>query len=208
MGFFGQLLSGKDSKADLADAKRKGDAALEEGFDTGMGKLDEAGHKLDAFSSPNALKRLLDALGVNGPEAQAAVEGEYMNDPIQKQMMDRIASANTRRFTSMMPGSQGNNSGAATQSLTNSLLDNWRKYQEQLQTPAGMSQDAAKTQAGFLKDEGDMAYGHGATKAGNEINYGKERAGLESTGINNIIKLMGAGSEAAKAGAKVATAMG
>jgi hypothetical protein len=106
----------------------------------------------------------------------------------------------------MMPGSSGNNSGAATQSLTNSLLENYRNYQASLQGAGAPTSLSA--QAGLLKGKGDMSYGYGATLAGNDINYAKSQADMENTGINNLAKILGAGAEAAKTGSKIAASMG
>jgi hypothetical protein len=200
MGFI-QDFFGKTARDDLASGKAQADADLTGGYKTGRADIQSGIDRLDpiAQGGQSAYARLLNSLGVNGAGAQGGVESEYMADPIQNQLMDRITKANTRRFTSMMPGSAGNNSGAATQSLTNSLLANWKQYQDQLGGAAAPGIAATGQQAGFNKDQGDMAYGYGATQAGNDINYANARSQASQLGVNSLMKILGLGTQVATA---------
>jgi hypothetical protein len=200
MGFFNDFLgnfTGGQSRGDLTRAKGLSDAALKEGYDTGRSDYEGAIGRFDPYATGGgaAYKRYLDSLGVNGAEAQGAVEQGYLADPIQNQLMDRITKANTRAYTARGMS----NSGAATQSLTNQLLANWKGYQDQLSGAGGTGFQAATGQAGIQRGEGDMAYGYGATRAGNEINYGNALAASRNTGINNLFKLGGLAVQGAKA---------
>jgi len=201
MGFI-QDFMGTTGRGDINAAKGRADSDLRTGYNTGRSDIGGAIDRLNpiAAGGQSAYARLLASLGVNGAAAQGGVEGEYMADPIQNQLMDRITKANTRAFTSRGM----NNSGAATQSLTNSLLANWKQYQDQLSGAAAPGIAATGQQAGLQKDQGDMAYGYGATQAGNDINYGNAIAATRTQGINSLVKLFGAGVQGASTMAKYA----
>lgn len=185
--FLGKILGTDKAAKELAAAKAKADADLKSGYDTGRSDMGGAIDRLDDFSNPAAIKRYYDSLGINGADALGGVEHDYMADPIQNALMDRITKANTRAFTSRGMS----NSGAATQSLTNSLLDNWRQYQQQLAGAGQTSLGAATTQSGIQKSMGDMAFGYGSTLAGNDINYGNAVAANKTAGANFLGTLAG-----------------
>lgn len=203
MGFWDDLVgnfTGFKSGKDLEAAKAKSDAALKTGYDAGTANIEGAIDRFNPYAEGGtaANKRYLDSLGINGPEAQAAVEQGYLADPIQNQLMDRVTKANTRAFTARGM----NNSGAATQSLTNSLLDRWKSYQDQLSGAGGQGFQAVGAQAGLQKGQADMDYGYGSTQAGNEINYGNAVAANRNTGINNLFKIGGIAAQAYGLGSK------
>lgn len=132
-------------------------------------------------------KRYGDAMGVNGVDALTKVQNEYMNDPIQQALMDRITKANTRA----MVGNQMNNSGAATQSLTNALLSNWQNYQQGLSGGSQAGQQAATTQAGVYTGQGDNLATINNQRAGVAIGGANAMAGANNLFAQNLI---GAGS--------------
>jgi hypothetical protein len=187
-GIFGNF-NGAKSKADLARGKQQSDTDLEQGYNTGRSDLTGAADRLNSFATggANANNRYLDLLGINGTDAQRTAQGGYLNDPMQNALMDRIQKANTRAYTARGM----NNSGAATQSLTNNLVDNYRQYEQQVGQAGAQGLQATTTQSGIDTQKGNMAYGYGATKAGNDINYAKSQSDAENTGINNLWKGLG-----------------
>jgi hypothetical protein len=190
MSFIDDLVgnfTGSKSKADLARGKAQSDADLSTGYNTGRSDLGAASDRFNSFAQGGqaANTRYLDTLGINGADAQKTAEGAYFNDPVQNSLMDRITKANTRAYTARGM----NNSGAATQSLTNSLLDNYRQYQSQLAGAGSQGLAATGSQANLGAQQGQMAYGYGATQAGNDINFAKSQSEAENTGINNLFKI-------------------
>ncbi len=190
MGFFDDLVgnfTGAKSRKDLTKAKEKADAALASGYETGRADITAGIGKLDPYETGGraGFDAYLASLGLGGDAARRRVQDAYFNDPIQNALMDRITRANTRAFTARGMS----NSGAATSALTNALLANYSAYQDRLRTVGDTGFQAAGGQAGLFKSRGDMAYGYGATKAGNEIEYGNAMAKSRDSGINNLFKL-------------------
>ena len=52
---------------------------------------------------------------------------------------------------------------------------------------------ATNAQANIRAGQGDAAYGYGATKAGNAINYGNALAETRGIGVNNLLNIVGTG---------------
>jgi hypothetical protein len=59
----------------------------------------------------------------------------------------------------------------------------------------------AGQQASIRSGQGDLRYGFGATKAGQEINYGNARAENRNTGINNLLNVAGTAAKGVEAAA-------
>lgn len=199
MGFLSSLFGGDDARRDIQRgrvASRKeldiGEAGALEQYDTAIGGLtpyEEIGR--------SGLEDYRASLGLRGPEEQARIQGIYFSDPVQNAIMDRVTRANTRRFTGIGMG----NSGAATQSLTNALLDRWGSYQDRLAGLGTGGYAAASDIAGIRTGKGDIKYMTGQHKAGIETNAANAMAASRSTGINNLIGLVGAGARLIGAGA-------
>lgn len=81
------------------------------------------------------------------------------------------------------------NSGAATQSLTNSLLANWGAYQDRLKGLSETGQQAATAQAGLYAGKGDTAFGAAQQRAGIDTSAANATAASRSTGINNLLSI-------------------
>ena len=207
MGWLQDFL-GDSARDDIAAGAKSANANLDAGLNAGTQSYADAGRsaasRLDAFKTyadagTASAKRYADATGVNGVDAQRAVQQEYMNDPLQNMLMDRITRANTRAFTA----TGMNNSGAATTSLTNNLLDNWRNYQTSLKTGADLGQmglTAASGQAGIDQATGqaigDAQISTANQKAGIDTSQANATAGTRSTGINNLLNIASLGVQA------------
>lgn len=124
---------------------------------------------------------------MSGADAQRRVEDAYFNDPVQNALMDRITRANTRRFTGIGMG----NSGAATQSLTNALLDSYRQYQDRLKGVGDTGFGAAGAQAGINTQAGDTRFAAGQQRAAINMGAANALAGASSIGINNLLNAAG-----------------
>lgn len=183
--------TGSKSRQDLQAGKTKADADLKTGYDTGRADIDTGIGRFNDYAAggQTGFDSYLASLGLKGPGAAKTVADQYNSNPEYNAIMDRTTRANTRQFTGMGMG----NSGAATQSLTNRLLDQWGAYQDRLKGVGDTGMTATGQQAGLDKSKGDMSYGYGATQAGNDINYSNAIAKSRDTGINNLFSVIGTG---------------
>lgn len=174
---------------------------LNEGMNQALGDYARAGSRFDAFkgytdAGTASAKRYADSLGVNGVDAQRTVQNEYMGDPIQNALMDRIQRSNTRAAVA----SGFNNSGAATQSLTNALLQNWGQYQTALKGGADMGQlgfQAATGQAGADQMQGDAKISTFNQRAAVTTGQANANAATRAAPLNNLLNIASLGVQAA-----------
>jgi hypothetical protein len=161
-----------------------GNAAAQADYARGTGRLDSY-----AAGGRSANDAYLASLGLSGDQARSKVQQTYMSDPIQNALMDRITRANTRAQTA----NGMNNSGAATQSLTNALLDRYKGYQDQLMGAGQQGMQAASGQAGIDTHAADTEFGAGQQRAGINIGAANAMAASRGTTLNNLIGIAGVG---------------
>ena len=190
---------GKSQQEDIRRGAADATAYVNQGRDSGIQNYEKYGQqaagRLDPYAQAGTgfIKRYADAMGINGADAQRTVQSEYMHDPIQNALMDRITRANTRAQVANGTG----NSGAATQSLTNALLSRWDDYTKGLSSGGAMGMQAATGQAGIDQATGSQigdAY-IGAANQNAAIRTGEANAmaASRSTGINNLFKVASLG---------------
>jgi hypothetical protein len=63
------------------------------------------------------------------------------------------------------------------------------RYRDSAQQGINTGLNATNAMADIRTDRGDNAYGYGASKAGNAINFGNAMAANRSTGLNNLMGL-------------------
>lgn len=225
MGFLQDLagaFSGKSARNDVAAGKAEATALSNQGLAEGTQDYARAASRFDPFAdyadtgyqtsqagadlSRRYADRYADATGVNGRDAQGRVQAEYMSDPIQNALMDRITRANTRAAVA----SGMNNSGAATQSLTNALLSRWDAYTQSLKTGVDMGAQlgAQGTQMGSLGLQGaagaagmDQAIGDAristaSQNAGIATGAANATAGTRAAPLNNLLNIASVGVQA------------
>jgi hypothetical protein len=188
MGFFDDLL-GITAKKAIQKGQRialgdigTGEAGALESFRSGTERLDPY-----ATSGREAYDAYLASLGLRGDEARRGVQDIYFGDPVQNALMDRIARANTRRFTGIGMG----NSGAATQSLTNALLANYGAYQDRLRGAGDTGFQAAGAQSGIDTQAGMTRFAAGQQRAGINLGAANAQAQASGIGINNLLGIAG-----------------
>jgi len=216
MSFFGDLagnFTGGRSRDDLARGRAQADASLEAGLQGGLdeyargyGHLDEASARLDPYATGGraGYEAYLASIGLGTDEARKKVQDSYFNDPVQNAIADRVTKANTRAQTGRGMG----NSGAATQSLTNALLERWGGHQDRLAGVGSQGAQVAGQQAGFSAAKvgidtgrGDMRYNTGRDRAGMDISYSNAIAASRNTGINNLFQIGSLATRAMQAAA-------
>lgn len=203
MGFFDDLwggFTGSKARNDIQQGQAAATSQLDQGLNEGVADYARAGTRFEPFQTYTqagtaSAKRYADSLGVNGVDAQRTVQSEYMADPIQNALMDRIQRANTR---AAVAGGM-NNSGAATQSLTNALLQNWNNYQTSLNTGAQLGQlglQGASGQASMDQATGDARISTANQKAGITTSAANATAATRAAPLNNLLNIASLGVQA------------
>jgi hypothetical protein len=192
MSFFGDLIggfTGSSARNDINAANNKANKDLASGFNSANGFYNSAVGNFDPYKQTGSAANAFyaNALGLNGDAARSAAEGTITSDPLftGKLNLDNstiMANLNAR-------GSAAG--GAAVQAAQNNLYQN---YGDVLNRYAGLGAQglqAAGAQSNALMSQGDAAYGYGATKANNAINYGNAMAETRNIGVNNLLNTLG-----------------
>lgn len=196
MGFLDNFSGGK-SRSDLRAANNKANQSLDAGYGQSQGYYDQAraGFQPYAEGGQQGWKMYQDLLGLNGADARSAAQGIITSDP---QWQAGFAADSNAMLRAMNARGQGAG-GAAALAGQRVLAEN---YGNAMNRYMGLGQQGMQAQ-GAMSDlfarQGDNAYGYGATKAANAINFGNAMAGTRNTGMNNLMGLMGAGLNAYKA---------
>ncbi len=91
--------------------------------------------------------------------------------------------------------------GAGVQSLGASRVatEQYGNWLNRLQGLGGQGFQAAGAQAGVRGAQSDLNWGYGATKAGNDINFGNSLSASRNIGTNNLLNAAGTAAKAAAA---------
>lgn len=211
MGLLSSFL-GKDQKRDIQGANKQANAALKQGYDGAYQDYTDAGNYFQpyaaygesAMNGGNAANTFYeDALGLNGADAAATATGTIAGNPLFQGQLGQDSNAVAR-----MLNAQGNSGGGkaqlAAQRVFQQNASNWLdKYRGAAQDATQREQfgvntglNATNAMAGYRADRGNLAYGYGATRAGNAINYGNAMAAARGVGINNILGLASTAAQA------------
>lgn len=195
MGLLGSFL-GTDQKKDLQGAKQQADAQLGQGYDKAYGDYSNAITGFDQYAQSGQKNQKFydDLQGLNGREAQAAAQEVYQSDPFAQNALGQSENAMTRYGNAR--GYGAGKFALAGQRVANDAYGAWKGTYA---TGAGQGLQAATQQGNAMQGRGDLSYGYGATKAGNEINYGNALAASRSTGVNNLLNAAGTAAKAAAA---------
>ncbi len=200
MGFFDAFTGkaqGKTLKAGYNDSKQM----MEEGYNTGRTDIAAGADKAYGYLNPymetggktNAL--MADALGVNGPEAQARYYAEYQHDPgFEAELaggvnaLDRSATARGGLYSgAAMKGVADYGRTKIGESFRN-RINALSGFNQQGQAAAGAAAGVATNTGNAL---GNMAFGFGQQQAANRINYANAKAGTQGMGWQNALNLAG-----------------
>ena len=193
MGFFSDF-TGASARSDIKKANNTATAALDQGYNTSQGYYDQAASSFDPYTSSGAAgeKMYSDLLGLNGDDARSSAQGVITSDPLWSGKLGEDTNAVLKNLNARGMGASGASALAGQRVLLqnyNSVLD---RYQGLGQT--GLS--ATGQRAGVLTGQGDNAYGFGATKANQALQYGNAMAGTRNSGLNNILAVLGTGAKA------------
>lgn len=198
MGFFGSFF-GDDQRDDLAKAKQQSDAALKSGYDNANGYYGQAYDLYSPYakSGQTASTMYNNALGVNGTDAQKQfMDGYKSYDPFRQENEDYATNSLLRGYRAQGMVDSGTSALAAARASLQRGSQDYNSYLDRLNGVGQQGYQATGQQAGIRSGQADLAYGYGSQTAGNDINYGNAMAASRSTGINNLIGLLGAGAKA------------
>jgi hypothetical protein len=208
MGFWDDF-TGKSQQKDLTAANKTSEAALKQGYTQGQGYYNRA---YDEFAPVAQIGTdqygrgrgdtdvYRQAIGLGTPEEQAAAQDRYFNDPAYSRMMQPQFNAMMRYQNAR--GHAGDAKGAlAGARVANEGYQGWLDRtrdvgQNAMQTGTGAVTNAATGRSNVRAGQGEMAYGYGATRAGNAQQFGNAMAASRSTLSNNLLGLAGVAANA------------
>lgn len=199
MGLLGSFF-GNDQRDDLAAANAQSNAALKKGYKDARSDYTTAENYFAPFAQQGQQANTFynDALGLNGDPARDTAVGTLTSNPLFSGQL-----ANDSNAVSRMLNAQGSGRGLealAGQRVFQQTAGNWLdRYRDQ----GAQGLNATNAMAGYRAGRGDLAYGYGASKAGNAINYGNAVAGSRNIGINNLLNVAGLAVNALKPTPKV-----
>lgn len=184
--------TGSSARKDIRAGQEAANKELTTGETTARSDYDAGIARLDPYAEggQDAYNAYLASLGLRGPDELKTVQDQYLNDPIQNAIADRI----TKQFSRKRAYS--GEAGAVTGGLTNALLANWTKRQDQLKGAGDTGVQVAGAQSGMETGKGDLSFGAAQQRAGVDIGAANAIAASRSTAINNIGQLAGIGLKA------------
>lgn len=200
MSFWGSF-TGNDQRDDLAKAKGKSDIALKQGYKEGQGYYDKAYGEFAPYAAVGAQGQAdndvyRQAIGLGTPDQQGAAQDRYFGDPAYARMMEPGMNA-LMRYRNARGDLGGGASVMAAGRLANEGYQGWLDRVGNVgQNALSTGLNASNARAGIRQGQGELAYGYGATKAGNAINYGNARAETRGIFSNNLLNLAGTAAKA------------
>ena len=188
MGFFSDFFGGSQRR-DLRRSKRASDAALSQGYEDAQSGYDQAFDMLSPYAErgKQGFDTYSQALGLGTPDQRDVAQSLYFDDPA----FQRVTEDRSNRLLRQMNARGGAYTGKAALAGARVGVEG---YNDWLNRMAGLGQQGAQftgQQAAIRTGQGDLAYGYGATRAGNEVSFGNAMAQSRSTGINNLLSLGG-----------------
>ena len=193
---------GTSQQKDLKASKAAADSALSQGYTGAMGDYKTAQGMYDPYvkQGQQANSMYGNALGLNGVDAQKSFGANYAAaDQFREQNADFANNALMRQYNAKGMGNSGTAALATQRASLERGSQDYNNYLNRLQGQGQQGFQATGAQAGLQQGMGDMTYGYGQQRAGNEINYGNALAQSRSTGINNILGVAGVAAKAAGA---------
>jgi hypothetical protein len=193
LSFF-SAFTGSAQRRDLRRANTQATQALDKGYGEAMGRYDQAAGMFDPYVQEGRAGSQFysNALGLNGEEARNQAQGVITSDPMWSGKLAQDQNA-MMKYMNARGQSGGGMAAMAGQRL---LLDNYNNALNRYNDLGQQGFQATGAQAGIRQGQGDAAYGFGATKAGQSINYGNAMAQARGIGVNNLLGVAGAGLNA------------
>jgi hypothetical protein len=199
MGFLSDLVgsfTGAAARKELQAGKTQADAALASGYGDARADYTNAMQSYDPYvqSGQQANTFYNNALGLNGDAARTAATNTLASNPIFSGELgaDYMATQRAGNAAGWGAGKEALAGQRVYQQNAGSFLDRYRDQGQQ-----GLQATGAKSNA--LMARGDLAYGYGATRAGNEINSANALAENRGTFARNVSGALGLGVNALNA---------
>lgn len=193
--------TGKSQQNDLRSANKQSEAALREGYTSARGDYNRAYNEYAPYVqvgqqgvADNDIYR--QAIGLGTADERTAAQDRYFTDPALERMLEPQFNA-MMRYQNARGSSVGGKATMAAARVANEGYQGWLDRVSNVgQNAMATGLNAAQGRSGVAMGRGDLAYGYGATKAGNAINYGNAMA--QSRGIlsNNLLGLAGTAAKA------------
>lgn len=208
MGFF-DAFTGSAQRKDLRRAEKKRDQALTAGKATARteigGGYTQAFNDLSPYDDKGAGYGLYrDSIGANGVEGYTRAKTNFDADPFltgEQAAADNALMGIFKRYNAGGMGNSGANRAAVSRAAQERYGTNVANYRTRL---AGLGQTGlgvAQTKAGLHTDRGNtlgnLEYGFGQQQANAATNFGNAMAASRSIGPNNLLGLLGAGTDLA-----------
>lgn len=193
MGFFGSFF-GDDQRADISRANKQANAALDSGYKSQQGYYGQAADAYAPYTQTGQQANTFyaNALGLNGADARAGAESTITSDPLWSGKFALDSNNVLKAYNARGLGT----SGAALEAGQRSLYENYGNALDRYASLGAQGLGAASGQAGVYQGQGQNAFNYGATKAGNDIQYGNALADSRNIGLNNILGVLGTGIQA------------
>lgn len=225
----GEVNAGEEK---AANALTQGRTALQRGYEESSPYLTQSYNaatgrydQKNLAGNTQAQKLYLDAIGANGPEAQAAAaQGFESSDPFLTYNRDKAWASS--RAKAAATGDSGNAHIAAQRAMQDVGSEAWNKMLDRQRDAgaqgyqvagqlAGLDTGYGKDMAGLRTglgqgenesygNEANLRWGAATTRAGNTINFGNAMAENRNALTNNLLKVgqIGANAAAAAIGGK------
>lgn len=193
MGFFDSF-TGKTARKDLQRGNAQANAALDQGYGQSQGYYDQAAGLYDPYvqQGSKANEFYYNALGLNGTDARDQAQGTITSDPLWSGKLAQDSNAALKYLNAR--GEAGG--GLAALAGERVLYQNYGNALDRYRDAGSQGLTATNALANVRTGQGDNAYGYGATKAGNAINYGNAMAQSRNIGVNNLFNALGTGLKA------------
>lgn len=131
-------------------------------------------------------------LGLGTDAEREAAQQTYLNDPIFSSILNQQSNALLRQ-----QNARGATYGGQTVQMGGRLgLEAYGGYLDRLKGQGDQGLQVAGARSGIKQSLGDLGYGYGATRAGQNISYGNARAEASNIGINNLLNIAGTAAKA------------
>lgn len=193
MGFFGSFF-GNDQRRDLERSNRQANKQLTQGFNQQQGYYDQAYNLFNPYMQQGQAANAFynNMLGLGGADAQKAAYDQFMANPLFQAQSEQNQTAAQRALNARGSGG-GGQAQLAAQRVAQQTAGNWLdRYADQ----GRQGLQAAGMGANVRMGQGDNAYGYGATRANQAVNYGNALADSRNIGVNNLMGLAGTAARA------------
>lgn len=188
MGFFGSF-TGSDQRKDIRNANNKASAAIDKGYADSQGYYNQAASAYDPYvqAGGKANDTYNALLGLNGADARSSAQGMLTSDPLFQGGLAQDSNALLRNLNAR--GASGG--GQAQLAAQRVLQQNYGQWLDRYRDAGQQGFQASNALSNVRAAQGDNAYGYGATKAGQAINYGNAMSSSRNIGINNLLNVAG-----------------